>query len=164
MRIAWQRLLNRSGHEAGLALLEQLYREETGKPLPSIAKTPQGKPYFPQSDLHFSISHTPNHAFCCLHSENVGIDAEEIGRAPDMRLLDRYCSPNERQRITSANHPADALLRLWVLKESYAKFTGRGLGNYLKATDFSPDDPRIQIIDGCYVAVFTEERTQNHAL
>ena len=164
MSLAWIKLNGLGGHEASLALLEQLYREKTEKPLPPIAKTPQGKPYFPQSDLHFSISHTPSHAFCCLHRENVGIDAEEIGRALDMRLLSRYCSDSERQRITSAAHPEDALLRLWVLKESYAKFTGRGLGNYLKSTDFSPADPRIQIIDGCYVAVFTEERTQNHAL
>ena len=48
------------------------------------------------------------------------------------------------------------MLRLWVLKESYAKLTGRGFGHYLKDTAFSPDDPAIQEIDGCYVALMEE--------
>ena len=154
MELRWQRLTDNSGHEAGVALLADLFRAETGRELPAIARTPQGKPYFPGEALHFSISHTKHHVFCCLAAENVGIDAEEIGRKIDPALKNRFCSPDEQAQIQTE----DDLLRLWVLKESYAKFTGRGIGNYLKTTDFSPNDPRIQIIDGCYVAVFTEER------
>ena len=59
-------------------------------------------------------------------------------------------------RYEAASDKQACLLQLWVLKESYAKLTGRGLGNYLKNTDFDQNDPRIQIIDGCYVAVLTE--------
>ena len=51
-----------------------------------------------------------------------------------------------------------ALLRLWVLKEAYAKLTGRGIGNWLKSTDFDPEDTRITCIDGCYVAILEEEK------
>ena len=154
MKLCWQRLQNQSGHEAGLTLLEATFREETGRALPTIEKTPQGKPFFPEETFHFSISHTKSHVFCCLSKENVGIDAEEMGRAIPPRFQERFCSPAESGRIGSN----DDLLRLWVLKESYAKFTGRGIGDYLKATDFSPDDPRIRMIDGCYVAVYTEKR------
>ena len=46
------------------------------------------------------------------------------------------------------------LLKFWVLKEAYAKLTGRGLGNYLGQTDFDPET--AQIIDGGYVAVLEE--------
>ena len=46
-----------------------------------------------------------------------------------------------------------SLLRFWVLKEAAAKLTGEGLRGYPNHTDFSPDDPRITVIDGCYVAV-----------
>ena len=154
MVIRWKYLTNGTGHTAGLALLETMFREETGQKLPPIERTPQGKPYFRNSPFHFSISHTKRHVFCCLSKENVGIDAEEITRSIDPLLKERFCSPEEQLRIQTG----DDLLRLWVLKESYAKFTGRGIGNYLKTTNFSPDDPRIQIINGCYVAVFTEER------
>lgn len=155
MVLRWQRLQDCSGHKAGLALLQTLFREETGRELPAIQRTPQGKPYFINEPFHFSISHTANHVFCCLSRENVGIDAEEIGRELSPMIKERFCSPAEQCRVKTN----DDLLRLWVLKESYAKFTGRGIGNYLNTTDFSPNDPRIQIIDGCYVAVFTEERT-----
>lgn len=154
MRLAWESLHGRNAHDTGLALLKALFREETGSDLPPIEKTPQGKPYFPEAAFHFSISHTPQHVFCCFSENNVGIDAEEMGRKIDPALKERFCSISEQARVNSN----DDLLRLWVLKESYAKLTGRGIGNYLRQTDFFPDDPRIQIIDGCYVAVLTEER------
>ena len=48
----------------------------------------------------------------------------------------------------------EMLLKFWVLKEAYAKLTGRGLGNYLGETDF--DTETVQIIDGCFVAVLEE--------
>ena len=156
MRLAWTRLDGKDGHDAAYALLEQL----VGTPLPPIRRTEAGKPYFADGGPHFSISHTTNHAFCCVSERKIGIDAEEIGRRVDLRLADKFLSPYEKTLFDAAMDKQDCLLRLWVLKESYAKLTGRGIGNYLKSTDFSPDDPRIQIIDGCYVAVLEGE---NHA-
>ena len=152
MRLAWTRLDGKDGHDAAYALLEQL----VGTPLPPIRRTELGKPYFADGGPHFSISHTTNHAFCYASERNIGIDAEEIGRRVDLRLANKILSVGEKALFDTAMDKQDCLLRLWVLKESYAKLTGRGIGNYLKSTDFSPDDPRIQIIDGCYVAVIEE--------
>ena len=149
MRLAWTRLDGKDGHDAAYALLEQL----VGTPLPPIRRTALGKPYFADGGPHFSISHTTNHAFCCVSERKIGIDAEEIGRRVDLRLADKFLSPYEKALFDTATDKQDCLLRLWVLKESYAKLTGRGVGNYLKSTDFSPDDPAIRIIDGCFVAV-----------
>lgn len=146
MKLAWQRLEGRDGHSAALALLAELV-----SPLPEIRHAPSGKPYFAGSDLHFSISHTRHHAFCCVSRTNVGMDAEEMDRTVGPGLL-RMLSDTEKARCSDARDP----LRLWVLKESYAKATGRGIGNYLKHTDFDPRDPRIQEIDGCFVAVMEE--------
>ena len=151
MELLWSRLEGQDGHTAAYKLLAQL----AGDPLPEIVRSPQGKPFFPDRDLHFSISHTSHHAFCCLSSKNIGIDAEECDRKINTSMT-RFLSPSELARYKSASDKQACLLRLWVLKESYAKLTGRGLGNYLKNTDFDPDDPRIQIIDGCYVAVIEE--------
>jgi 4'-phosphopantetheinyl transferase len=152
MRLAWTRLDGKDGHDAAYALLEQL----VGTPLPPIRRTELGKPYFADGGPHFSISHTTNHAFCCVSERNIGIDAEEIGRRVNLRLANKILSVGEKALFDTAMDKQDCLLRLWVLKESYAKLTGRGIGNHLKSTDFSPDDPRIQIIDGCYVAVMEE--------
>ena len=92
-----------------------------------------------------------------LSSHPVGIDAEEKDRRVDLRLADKILSADERRRFDQADDPRDALLRLWVLKEAAAKLTGEGLRGYPNHTDFSPNDPRIQEIDGCYVAVFEGE-------
>ena len=63
MKIASCALDGRTGHEAGRALLAALYREETGLDLPPVAIAAGGKPYFPGSGWHFSVSHTPRRAF-----------------------------------------------------------------------------------------------------
>ena len=148
----WTRLDGQSGHEAVYRLLAQAVC-----PLPEIRKTPQGKPFFVDSELHFSLSHTKKHAFCAISSGNIGIDAEEISRTIDLRLAEKILSPAEKRRFDEADDKPVALLRLWVLKEAYGKLTGRGWGNYLRETDFDPFDPRIQIIDGCYVAVLEDK-------
>ena len=153
MQIAFTRLQGESGHAAGRKLLTAL----CGGDLPEIAQTKQGKPYFPNSTLHFSISHTKNHAFCCLSEKNVGIDAEETDRIVSPALANKVLSETEKTRYAAASYKNAALLRLWVLKEAYAKLLGKGLGDYLYQTDFDPEDPRVQIIDGCYVAVLEEE-------
>ena len=155
--LTWCLLDGRTGHQAGRDLLAQLYRDATGDALPPIAIAPKGKPYFPDSPWHFSISHTKRHAFCALAKCPIGIDAEEMDRTFNLRLADKVLSNSEKLRFEGYEDKRDAFLRLWVLKEASVKFTGEGLGGYPNHTDFSPDDPRIQIIDGCYVAVFTHK-------
>ena len=155
-RLAWLRLDGQNGHDAGRQLLSQLYRQETGETCPAILTTPRGKPYFQDSSLHFSISHTKNHAFCVLAPCPVGIDAEEKDRKVNLRLADKILSDTERILFDAASDKQAALLRLWVLKEASAKLSGEGLNGYPNHTDFSPDDDRITEIDGCYVAVLKE--------
>ena len=150
-------LLNgRSGHEVGRELLAKLYCQATGESLPPISTSPRGKPYFPDNPWHFSISHTKRHAFCALAGIPIGIDAEEMDRKINSKLADKVLSNPEKLRFQRYVDKNDAFLRLWVLKEASAKLTGEGLKGYPNHTDFSPDDPRIQIIDGCYVAVLTD--------
>ena len=157
MRIRWARLDGRSGHEVGRQLLRELYREETGEDCPEILTESRGKPCFKDSSVHFSISHTKNHAFCVLSTRPVGIDAEEKTREINLRLSEKILSEAEKHRFESAPDKQAALLRLWVLKEAAAKLTGEGLRGYPNHTDFDPKDQRIQEIDGCYVAVFEGE-------
>ena len=152
----WERLDGRGGHEVGRQLLGQLYREETGEECPRILTAERGKPYFENSSLHFSITHTKEHVFCLLAPYPVGIDAEEKSRKVNLRLAERILSPCEYERYKTASDPYDTLLRLWVLKEAAAKLTGEGLRGFPNHTDFFPDDPRIQEIDGCYLAVLKE--------
>ena len=156
MVIRSKEVKNMTGHEAGRRLLTEMYRELTGKELPRICVTDRGKPYFPEEKLHFSISHTKHRVFCALSERPVGIDAEEMSRPVNLLLADKILSPAERQRYDRAPDKPAALLRLWVLKEAAAKLSGEGLRGYPNTTDFSPDDPRITEIDGCFLAVLEE--------
>ena len=151
----YEALDGRSGHEVGRLLLAKLYEQATGEKLPPIAVTPRGKPYFPDGAWHFSISHTEHFAFCTLSRHNIGLDAEEKGRKVTPAMMEKFASETEKSRL--GDDPEDAFLRLWVLKEALAKLTGRGMGNWLKDTDFDQFDPRIQEINGCYVAILEEK-------
>lgn len=156
MRIAFCELSGRTGHEAGRQLLAELYRKETGKGLPEIQITERGKPCFPESDWHFSISHTKKHAFCVLSRRNVGLDAEELDRKIHLKLAEKILSPEEKRQFDAAENKEKALLTFWVLKEAAAKLSGEGLQGYPNHTNFSLEDPRVTELDGCLVAVMEE--------
>jgi 4'-phosphopantetheinyl transferase len=144
---------------AGKLLLAQMYEELTGEEMPSIEKAPRGKPYFPDSNLHFSITHTKTTVFCAISDTEIGIDAEELTRKVSPNLAEKILSPYEYAQYEAL--PAEeknlALLRLWVLKEAAAKLSGKGLRGYPNHTDFELSDSRVRIIDGCYVAILQEE-------
>ena len=156
MKIASCKLSGLTGHEAGRKLLAEMYREETGESLPEIAVTDRGKPYFPEGNWHFSISHTPRHVFCVLSRNNVAIDAEELDRKINLRLAEKILSSGEKQQFDAAENQEKALLTFWVLKEAAAKLTGEGLRGYPNHTNFALDDPRVTETDGCVVAVMEE--------
>ena len=156
MRIGSCELHGRSGHAAGRELLAALYREETGEALPEIRVTDRGKPYFAEEKWHFSISHTPRHAFCALSRKCVGIDAEELDRNINLKLAEKILSPGEKAQFDAAEDQRKALLKFWVLKEASAKLSGEGLRGYPNHTKFSLADPRVTEMDGCLVAVLED--------
>lgn len=140
------------GHEAGRRLLKEL----CGGTLPEIRILGRGKPVFADIPLHFSISHTRRHAFCVLSDTPVGLDAEELDRNIRPDLAEKILSPGELAQYRRAADKRLALLTFWVLKEADAKRTGEGLRGYPNGTDFSLDDPRVRILNGCLVAVIAE--------
>lgn len=146
-----------TGHTAGRELLAQLYQQAVGEEMPPIRLTDRGKPYFPDSPYHFSITHTKNHVFCALDRVPIGIDAEELDRRVDLRLAEKILSRKEYDQYQAAPDRRIALLTYWVLKEAQAKCSGRGLSGYPNYTEFSLEDPRVTIRDGCLLAVIKEE-------
>ncbi len=152
-----QRIENATGHETAWMLLGKMYQKQFGTEMPQIRRSERGKPYFIDGTIHFSLTHTPHHAFCVLSDCPVGIDAEEMDRKINPRLSKKILSPTEKERYSSSKNPSQALLRLWVLKEAQVKCSGEGLRGYPNHSDFSPEDPRIQILEGCFVAIIQKE-------
>lgn len=160
MKVAACTVNGQDGHIAGRELLRRLYWEETGAPLPEIRYTPRGKPYFSNSDLHFSITHTERHAFCVLAHCPVGIDAEELDRQIRPAMVTRVLSSTEQIRYSSAADPRLAFLAMWVLKEAEVKLSGEGLTGFPNQTDFSPEDSRVRIWQDCLVALMAADENE----
>ena len=156
MLLAHRNINPGEGHEAGRALLAQLYLQHTGMPMPPIVCTKLGKPFFQGCDLHFSITHTKNHVFCALSERPIGIDAEELTRTVVPQLADKLLSATEKMRYAAAPDKNRALLTFWVLKEATGKMTGQGMQLWPNHTDFSLDDPRVSQQHGCLLAVIEE--------
>lgn len=153
MRLAHAVIGEEGGHAAGRQLLQKLYEQLTGQPMPEIVTEKGGKPRFVDGKLHFSISHTKRHVFCALSDRPIGIDAEELDRNVDLRLAEKVLSEEEYAQFQTAEDKRKALLTFWVLKEAQAKFTGKGIRGYPNKTDFRLDDPRVTQQQGCLVAI-----------
>ena len=147
-----------SGHDAGRQLLHQLYDAHVGGGMPEIATTALGKPYFADSPWHFSISHTPHHAFCVLSDIPVGVDAEEISRQVNPKLAEKILSEGELSQYRVAADSNRALLTFWVLKEAAGKCSGRGVGFHPRHTDFNLTDSRVFEHNDCLVAIICQEK------
>lgn len=165
MTLSCRPLEGLTGHDAAWQLLRELYQAQTGLTrLPPIAYGPRGKPDFTQGRLHFSLSHTPRHAFAALSESVIGIDAEELDRRLPPGLETRVLSPMELEQYRSAPDPHLALLTFWVLKEAQAKCTGEGLRLWPNETNFLLCDPRVRRIDTCLVAVIQREAPAESAV
>ena len=147
---------------AGKLLLAQMYEELTGEEMPAIEKAPRGKPYFPGSKLHFSITHTKTTVFCAIADTEVGIDAEDLNRKVSPAMAGKILSAHEYAQYEAVpeEEKNEALLRFWVLKEAEAKCSGLGLRGYPNHTEFNLDDERVRKLGGCMVAVICAGKPQ----
>lgn len=95
-----------------------------------IAQAPEfeygerGKPFlkdFPS--VFFSISHSGQAVLCAAGDFPIGADLQEV-RGIKQSAAEKFCSPDELSRLSGDTDRE--LCRLWCVKESYAKLTGRG--------------------------------------
>ena len=80
-----------------------------------------GKPFainFPKT--HFSISHSGNFSIIAFSENIIGIDCENNTHSISKEILNRYFSKEESRAF------ATAPLRLWIAKEAFVKYTGKG--------------------------------------
>lgn len=88
-----------------------------------------GKPTLKDiGDVFFNISHSGKWVVCCIDTNPVGIDVEQI-KFIDMGIADRFFSKEEVILLESKESidRNDFFYELWTLKESYIKAIGKGL-------------------------------------
>ncbi len=123
---------------AGLVLLTVLWASECGHtPLPPIAFSERGKPYFTEGGYHFNISHSKGLALCALSDAPVGVDIEPIKREfaeKEEGIARRFFTEEERRLLATSPDKGEAFTKIWVRKEAFVKRSGEGAAA-LSSTD-----------------------------
>lgn len=120
-------------------LLWGLQREYGIKELPCIGQEEHGKPFFTEkahAHIFFNYSHCQEGILCGISDGRIGVDLEQV-RPRRLFPAKKMCHENELRLLGGAEDQVLSFIRIWVLKESYVKYTGEGLGRNLKELDFS---------------------------
>ena len=98
-----------------------------------IERTPFGKPYIKNSDLHFSIAHTDG-LVCCVVSDNeCGIDCEKIVEKDNIKdFCNRFFTNSEIEIMEKCGYKSEEFFRIWTCKEAIGKKTGLGVAKTMK--------------------------------
>ena len=98
-----------------------------------------GKPFLKNRPyVFFNLSHSKNMVLCAVSDSEVGCDTEKL-RPVNLKIADRFFHKNEIRQLECMNENERETLffRLWTLKESFMKATGKGFSLSLK--DFCID-------------------------
>lgn len=136
----------------------------------SISIAEGGKPYLiNEPNVHFSLSHSAGWAVCALSDHPVGVDIErcEPGRRD---VAARFFHKDEVRYLNSLlpSMRDDAFYKLWTLKESFVKSTGRGLDLPLRSfrIDIHRMPPRLECdeVPGAYSLFLPEFTDRDYRL
>lgn len=110
-----------------------------GLSIGDVAFTPIGKPYFPESDVYFSISHSRGVCAVAVSDHIVGVDVEIIKATYPPHLIEQSLSERE---IFDGD-----FTRIWCRKEAVAKMTGAGISGYpwnIETTEYEFAEQQIE--------------------
>ena len=123
----------------------------------TLARQAQGKPWFPAApELHFSISHSGGRWVCAFTDAPVGLDLQAHRPCRALALARRFFAPEEAEWLRSRGEAA--FFDLWCAKESWLKYTGRGLSALPEAIVLAPDGQfparlrrvfAVRVYEGC---------------
>lgn len=117
-------------------LIAHHIHDESGADAILVQRSELGKPYLPQyPDIHLSVSHSGSWFVCAVSSQPVGVDLQEHTPLRDETpeyAAQRYCKIAQRffhklEADFILENPQEHFFAVWSAKESYVKFTGRGM-------------------------------------
>lgn len=149
LRIKNERERNRS-LSAGLllryAFLNEDHTLEEWKNV-SIDNKEYGKPFIKMNNgqmFHYSLSHSGDYVVCATAKSEVGVDIQQmIDDKPIIGIAKRFYSLEEYERIKESQDSVRDCYRMWAAKESYVKYTGRGIGAGISKVIVSKNYDRI---------------------
>ena len=110
-----------------------------------------GKPtlkYHP--NIHFSLSHSGDYAICSIGDKAMGNDIELI-RQGRLKVADRFFAKEELDwmyAVQDEEEVTQRMFRIWTMKESFLKATGKGislpLGDFAVVVDEEKQKIRVK--------------------
>lgn len=108
---------------AAFFLLDKMLKKYYGINRPDICRTQNGRPYFKDSNIYFSISHSGEYVAVATNESKIGIDIECVRKSRAV-VKQRICTENELKYIGDDDIK---FLTVWTLKEAAVKMTGIGV-------------------------------------
>ena len=99
-----------------------------------IERDEHGKPFVVDGSLMISLAHSKNFVACSVGEVPSGVDVEE-DFTDALAIAKNFFTAQEYQQILSVDNPAEKFLSIWTIKESFAKFTGRGIDENFSEID-----------------------------
>lgn len=110
-----------------------------------------------EKELYFNLSHSGKMAMCVIADLEVGCDIQKISdKEIVLDIAERFFHPMEIQMIKDAkeDNKKQLFYRIWTLKESFMKATGKGFEKPLK-------DFRIAFKEGIPVVYINDVLQEN---
>lgn len=85
----------------------------------------EGKPYFENLDVEFSVSNTGPMWMCIFDRNPCGIDIQEVKSCKHESIAERHFSKEEFEYVKLWGE--EGFFDIWTAKEAFGKYTGKGL-------------------------------------
>ncbi len=125
-----------------------------------ISKTEIDKPYFKNSDVKFSISHSEDYVAVAVSDNEIGVDIEKITDKSRDNMIDRFFIPSEQEFYYNSEDKAAAFAVLWTRKEAYLKYTSKGITEGLSGYDVTKSTELFHEFshDGYQICLYSKEK------
>jgi len=93
-----------------------------------------GKPYWEEVPLYFSLSHSGKYVLCAVSEQEIGADIQEMKQDGWRKTAERYFSKEELDALKNCDSEEEErklFFRLWTRKEARGKLTGQGVAEML---------------------------------
>ncbi len=132
---------NADSKEKRHSQVQSALRECTGIDSAEVLYTSRGKPYIKglSTEKFVSVTTADEVMVVVFADKPVGIDGERLTRfehgartgKPDyVTLAERFFMPDEAEYVRDSDCEGEAFARVWVAKEAYVKYTGKGLSDF----------------------------------
>ena len=143
-------------------LLRYGVHAEFGVTAPLLIDRSAGKPVLSdQPQIRFNLSHCNNAVACAISHDEVGVDVQEwIVR--QLSVAEQVCTPKELALLRQEPEPEKLFAKIWTQKESYGKYTGRGIVYPMREHSFlqqAPEGLRMEsfLMDGYALSYCAKE-------